>query len=71
MGVIKSIYPNLSAQMRKQKLYQKDIAEWLGVRQTHISYRFTGRVKWKVDEIYKVMEHLDNKDFLYLFKEER
>lgn len=67
---MKSIYPNLSAELLRHKITYKQLAEELNMYAPAISYRMTGKIKFKVDEIYKIVEMLDC-DFLYLFEERK
>lgn len=65
MKVIK--YPNLVAEMARRGESQTTISKLLGKSIPSVSKRFSGVMKWNIDEIDKVCEHY-GKSYEELFK---
>ena len=60
-------YPNLRAEMAKQGMKQKQLAELLDVSQPTIWRKLSGKCDWKIGEI-KLICNIFNKEYYQLFK---
>ena len=52
------MYPNLSAEMARKKIEQKDIAILLNKGNSDISLRFNGKRSWLLDEAEKIKKEM-------------
>ena len=52
------MFPNLSAEMARRKIEQKDIAILLNRGNSDISLRFNGKRSWLLDEAKKIKKEL-------------
>ena len=52
------MYPNLSAEMARKKIEQKDIAVLLNKGNSDISLRFNGKRSWLLDEAKKIKKEM-------------
>lgn len=65
---MKSIYPNLEAELKRKKITHSKLAAMLNIPDSAMSLRFAGKTKFKIDEIRIIINTLDL-DFNYLFEE--
>lgn len=63
-------YPYLRAEMVLHGENQGKLAEVLGIKQSVLSMRMSGKSEWKLEEIKKVCKHY-KKTVEELFKEEK
>lgn len=64
------MYPNLLAEMARNKITNRKLAEVLGVRQGTISLKLAGKNSLKLEECIKIRDAIDKKLTLeYLFVE--
>ena len=50
------MYRYLSTRLNQLGIRQKDLARILDLTPASISHRFTGRVPWTIDEMYRILE---------------
>lgn len=65
MKIVK--YPELAAEMARRGDTQGTIAKLLNINNTSVSQRFSGELKWRIDEIEKICEYY-GKTYDELFK---
>jgi len=49
----------LKVALADQDLFQKDIADWIGVKPSGVTDRMQGKTPWLIDELDTVAERLD------------
>ncbi len=65
------MYRNLEAEMAREGITRKDLAETLGVRYATIIDKMKGRYSFTLDEAFKIRnEYFPNLSFEYLFETE-
>lgn len=67
-------YKNLKSELAKYKIKQSELVETLNINQTRVSYKLNNKAPWRLEEIKKILDLLNNKykakvTFEYLFKE--
>lgn len=50
------MYRYLSGRLKQLGITQSDLAKKFGLTQASISHRFSGRVSWSLDEMYRIMD---------------
>jgi len=63
----KVLYPDLVAEMAKRGETQKTIAKLIGIANTNVSKRFSGKKDWSISEIEKICDYY-GKSYDELFK---
>ena len=63
----KILYPGLLAEMAKHGDTLNTIGKLIGVTNSSVSKRFSGKVEWSISEIEKICEYY-GKDYYELFK---
>ena len=48
-------YDFLAGRLRQLKMQQRDLVRALAMSETSLSHRMTGKVPWRVDEMYGVL----------------
>lgn len=62
----KTIYTNILVEMVRRNEIQSDVCKVLGLSQSALTNKFTGKSEWTISEIDKLCKHYD-KDYYYLF----
>lgn len=65
----KSIFPEITKQMKRKNEKQQDIAELLQLDQSQISRKLTGYIDWSIEEAKILCKHYNTK-FEKLFGKE-
>lgn len=52
------MYPEIRKEMKRQKLRQVDLAEYLGISAPALSQKLAGKVPIKLIECYRILEYL-------------
>lgn len=52
------MYPEIRKEMKRQKLRQADLAEYLGISAPALSQKLAGKVPIKLLECYRILEFL-------------
>lgn len=52
------MYPEIRKEMKRQKLRQADLAEYLGISAPALSQKLAGKVPIKLIECYRILEYL-------------
>lgn len=52
------MYPLVIREMKRQKLRQADLAEYLGISAPALSQKLAGKVPIKLIECYRILEYL-------------
>lgn len=63
----KILYPGLLAEMAKRGDTLNTIGKLIGVTNSSVSKRFSGKVEWSISEIEKICDYY-GKDYYELFK---
>lgn len=68
------LYKNLKKELAHYKIRQSELVKTLNINQTRVSYKLNGKAPWRLEEIKKILDLLNNKykaniTFEYLFKE--
>lgn len=61
-------YPNLMAEMLRNREDQSDLALLLQVNRITINHKLSGKTDWTIGEIERICEHYD-KNYYELFKD--
>ena len=52
------MYPLVIREMKRQKLRQADLAEYLGISAPALSQKLSGKVPLKIEECYQILRYL-------------
>lgn len=50
------MFRHLSGRLKQLGINQSDLAKKFGLSQASISHRFSGKVPWTLDEMYRLMD---------------
>lgn len=68
--MVKSVYPNLSAEMARHEISVDMLAKNIGMTRQAISAKLAGKTKISVSEAKKIRDYVAKEELLdYLFKE--
>ena len=62
-----SVYPNLTREMRDNKVSTETLASFLGLKKGALYRRLRGETEWKLSEVVQICEYFNNYDAGQLF----
>lgn len=64
---MKTVYPNLDAEIQKQDISYSNLAKSIGISKYAMYRRIMGRTDFKLSEVIRICQILDNLDASQLF----